>query len=226
MAGAIRCDVKSSGGIWFAVLCGGVAVLVAAVASWSVRSRHDAPTVATVLPQTYVARTVVPVRSVADFTLTDQDGRPFRFSDSNGRIRLLYFGYTSCPDICPTTLAKWRTVKRKLGGLGDDIQFIMVTVDPDVDRPAQMKRYVQLFDPSFVGLTGTVNELTPVWNAFNVHPKRYSVEVPGAPTLHIISHPASVYVVDKGGKLRLEILFAEKADEIVQDIERLMGRTS
>ena len=208
----------------FAVLMGGIAVLAAAVASWSSGQRDDEPVTLIFLPPTYAAQKVEPARQVADFTLTDQDGHPFRLSDSNGAVRLLYFGYTSCPDICPTTLANWRTVKRQLGDAASDVRFIMVTVDPEVDRPAQMKRYVQLFDPSFIGLSGTADELTRAWDAFDVHPKR--LELPASATQHSISHSASVYVVDGDGMLRLEIPFSEKADEAAQDILRLMGRAS
>jgi protein SCO1/2 len=118
----------------------------------------------------------------------------------------------------------WRTVKRQLGDLASDVRFIMVTVDPDADRPAPMKRYVQLFDPSFIGLSGSVDELARAWGAFNVNPKR--LELPASATQHSISHPASVYVVDRDGRLRLEMPFGERADEAAMDIQRLMGRAS
>jgi protein SCO1/2 len=172
----------------------------------------------------YIADEYEPAEEIADFTLTDQDGNPFRLSAGSGKVRLLYFGYTSCPDICPTTLANWRNVKRQLGDAASEVQFIMVTVDPDVDVPAQMKRWVELFDPEFVGLSGSAEELASVWRAFGVHPQR--TELPSSATEHSISHSASVYVVDKDGLLRLKIPFTEKPDEAAQDILRLMNQPS
>lgn len=172
----------------------------------------------------YIAYEYQPAEGVADFALTDQDGSAFRLSGGSGKVRLLYFGYTSCPDICPATLVNWRTIKQQLGDAANGVQFIMVTVNPEVDVPAEMKRYVRLFDPTFVGLSGSVEELASVWHAFGVYPQR--LELPSSATAHSISHSSSIYVLDKDGLLRLKIPFTEKPAEAVQDILRLMNQPS
>jgi protein SCO1/2 len=193
----------------------------------SALQQSESPSGATPQPdagRAYIADEYQPAEKIDTFTLTDQDGKPFQVIGGSGKVRLLYFGYTSCPDICPTTLANWRTVKKQLGDAASEVQFIMVTVDPDVDVPAEMKRWVGLFDPAFVGLSGTVDELTAVWHAFGVHPQR--LELPTSATTHSISHSSAVYVLDKDGFLRLKIPFTEKPDEAAQDILRLMNQPS
>jgi len=182
------------------------------------------PAVSTPAPGMFVASEVLPPQRIDDFALTDQDGAPFRLSDTAGKVRVLYFGYTSCPDICPTTLWSWKVIKRNLGPAADDVRFIMVTVDPEVDVPAAMKRFVELFDTSFIGLGGSVPDVWHVWHIFDVHPQR--VELTQSATGHSISHSTSMYVLDADGMLRLKIPFTEKPEDAAQDILRLMGRTS
>jgi protein SCO1/2 len=189
-------------------------------------SSGEAPPAPTPTPaaRAYVAEEYQPAEKLDTLILTDQDGRAFQVTGSTGKVRLLYFGYTSCPDICPTTLANWRTVKQQLGDAASEVQFIMVTVDPDVDVPAEMKRWVGLFDPAFVGLSGTADELAAVWHAFDVHPQR--LELPTSATTHSISHSSAVYVLDRDGFLRLKIPFTEQAAEAAQDILRLINPPS
>lgn len=109
-------------------------------------------------------------RQVPDVTLVDQDGQPVAMDELDGRWRLLFFGYTFCPDICPTTLAQLRQIKSELPKEAvDKLQVILVSVDPNRDTPTQLKQYLGYFDPQFVGLTGAnVEEVQKVSNAVSI----------------------------------------------------------
>ncbi|HSR30941.1 MAG TPA: SCO family protein, partial [Anaerolineae bacterium] len=98
---------------------------------------------------------------VADFALTDENGGVFRLSDQQGNVVLLFFGYTSCPDVCPTTLATWRKIHEALGEDAERVRFVFVTVDPERDTAERLGMHVNAFNPDFIGLTGTPEELDP-----------------------------------------------------------------
>lgn len=194
-------------------------MLAAAACSSSATPSTPAPTP---LPGVVKANVVIPPVRVSDFMLIDQDGRQFRLSQAAGKVRVVYFGYTSCPDICPTTLWEWKTIKRELGQLADDVRFIMVTVDPGVDTPDTMKRFVGLFDPSFIGLTGAPGELAQVWDAFGMRTE--VVELSGSYAGHAVSHSTSMYVLDNENMLRMKIPFSEEPEDAAQDIRLLLSR--
>lgn len=168
------------------------------------------------------ANVIVPPQRVSDFMLIDQDGRQFRMSEAGGKVRVVYFGYTSCPDICPTTLWEWKTIKRDLGDAAGDVRFIMVTVDPGIDTPDVMKRFIALFDPSFIGLTGAPGDVGQVWDAFGV--RTDVVELSGSYAGHAISHSTSMYVLDNENQLRMKIPFSEEPEDAAQDIRLLLSR--
>ncbi len=162
-------------------------------------------------------------RPIADFTLTDQEGAPFRLSDHAGKVRLLNFGYTSCPDICPTTMIDWRDTKRLLGDEAEGVSFIMVTVDPDVDTPAVLKRFLGHFDPAFIGLSGTEDELQGVWDRFGV--KVDEVKLSGSATEHSISHSTATYVVDGDGNLVMKFSFDAQPVDMARGIRELLEKS-
>jgi protein SCO1/2 len=134
-----------------------------------------------------------------DFTLTDQDGHRYTLSAHGGRERALFFGYTHCPDVCPTTLAALARAKRDLGAAGRTIDVIFVTVDPQRDTPQTLKRYVRLFDPSFVGLTGTQAELDPVLAAYHVY---HQVLPAHGASGYLVAHGSSIDFIDASGRIR------------------------
>jgi len=103
-----------------------------------------------------------------DFTLTDQDGRPFHLADERGHAVAIFFGYTRCPDICPATLAHLASARRAMGASGQATRVLFITVDPARDTPGRLKVYLARFDPSFVGLTGTQAQLAPVYRAYHI----------------------------------------------------------
>jgi protein SCO1/2 len=188
-------------------------------AACSSAARPAAPTPIPGYPRALV---MLPPERIDDFSLTDQHGRLFRLSQAGGKVRIVYFGYTSCPDICPTALWEWKTIKRELGPWADDVRFIMVTVDPGVDTPAALKRFVGLFDASFIGLTGAPDDVAHVWDTFGV--RTDVVEFTGSYAGHAISHSASMYVLDNTNMLRMKIPFAEEPEDAAQDIRLLLSR--
>ena len=156
-----------------------------------------------------------------DFTLTDQNGRPFRLADQRGREVILFFGYTPCPDVCPATMAQLARVDRTLTpAQRARVRVAFVTVDPQRDPPAVLKRYIDLFDPSFVGLTGTEAQLDPVFDAYHVWHQR----IPGTnATGYLMAHSGSVYLIDPAGRLRVLHDWTDPAPAIASDVKELLG---
>lgn len=147
------------------------------------------------------ARAMMPSGPVApNFTLTDQNGRPYTLSAQRGHAIALFFGYTHCPDVCPTTLAALARAKHKLGAAGSNFDVVFVTVDPARDNPATIKRYLRLFDPSFVGLTGSVAQLNPVYDAYHVY---HEIDTSGnSANGYAVAHSSAVQFVSPDGRLR------------------------
>jgi protein SCO1/2 len=133
---------------------------------------------------------------------------------------LLFFGYTSCPDVCPTTLASWKQVHAVLGGDGSKVRFLFVTVDPERDTPARLKRYLAIFSPDFVGLTGTQQALTATYRAYGV--VREKVTRSGSGVGYLVNHTARTYLIDPAGFLRLSYGFGTLPEDIADDIRRLL----
>ena len=158
--------------------------------------------------------------AVPDFTLVDQDGQPFRLSDQRGKVVLLFFGYTSCPDVCPTTLATWRKIHQALGSDADQVRFVFVTVDPERDTAERLGMHVNAFNADFVGLTGSPEELDPVYQVFDVY---YEKDTSSGRALgYLISHTATTFVLDTEGNWRLRETFGTEVDDIVYDIQQLL----
>jgi protein SCO1/2 len=149
----------------------------------------------TATPHTVAARAAAP-----DFTLTDQAGRPFTLSRERGRVVVLFFGYTHCSDVCPTTLANLAIARTKLGEAGRNVTVAFVTVDPKRDTPPVVRDFVALFDRSFVGLTGTPEQLEPVYRAYHVI---HAVAAePSSAAGYNVSHSSFVYFIGRDGRLR------------------------
>lgn len=155
-----------------------------------------------------------------DFNLTDASGARRSLKDYRGKVVLVFFGYTQCPDVCPTTMANMAEVKSKLGPAGDKLQVIFITVDPERDTPALLASYVPGFDPSFVGLYGNADETAAVAKEFKVIYQK----VPGkTPTSYTIDHTAGSYVFDRDGRVRLFVRHSQTADAVAQDLKRLLS---
>jgi protein SCO1 len=156
-----------------------------------------------------------------DFTLPSQNGQPVSLSDFRGKVVLLYFGYATCPDVCPTTLAELHQALIALGNKADDVQVLMVTVDPERDTQEVMAEYLNHFDSSFIGLVGTPDQVAEVATYYGVYYEK--VESDSA-LGYLVNHTANVMVIDKDGYLRVVIPFGTTAQDIAADVEYLLSR--
>lgn len=153
-----------------------------------------------------------------DFTLTRANGGEFQLSDLRGEVVVVYFGYTSCPDVCPTTLLDLRRTMEELGDKSADVTVAFVTVDPQNDTPEKMADYVRYFDPSFIGLVGSGDALQGVYDQFGV--RMVSADPSGG--AQRITHSDSVFVIDRQGRLRLRLHYGVRPQDIAQDLRRLL----
>lgn len=162
--------------------------------------------------------------AVADFSLPRADGQTFRLSSFKGRIVVLYFGYTTCPDVCPATLYNLTRMMKSLGDQSKQISVVFITVDPTTDTPGKMTEYLKAFDPDFIGLTGTVAQLQPVYDQFQVTILR--ADQGQAVSSTGIGHTTSLFVIDRLGRLRVELHEGDTAQGITNDIQNLLNESS
>lgn len=154
-----------------------------------------------------------------DFALTRANGNSFRLSERRGRIIVLFFGYTSCPDVCPTTMAELNQALEKLDDQAAQVQVLFVTVDPQRDTPERVQEYVDHFNPNFIGLSGSEAELAKVWNDYGVF--REVVEGTSAAG-YLVNHTARVTLIDQQGNLRVSFPFDTPVEDIVHDLKLLL----
>jgi protein SCO1/2 len=161
-----------------------------------------------------------PYPVAGDFELTRSDGTSFRLSDMRGRIVLLYFGYTTCPDVCPTTLAELNLALTDLGtGQAGDVRVVFVTVDPARDDPVRVQEYVNHFNPDFIGLSGTEPELATVWSDYGIF--RETAEGSSAAG-YLVNHTARVTLIDRHGNLRVSFGFGTPMEDILHDLKLIL----
>lgn len=151
--------------------------------------------------------------------LPQSNGTPFNFAKQDGKIVVLFFGYTHCPDICPTTLADWAKAKRALGHSAGHVRFVFISVDPARDTPESTQRYAANFDPDFIGLTGDSSTIAAVQSAFHVTSQREYVH---SSTDYAVMHSGQTFVIDQHAKLRLLYEPGAPTDYLVSDIKRLL----
>src|SRR5262245_44005123 len=116
----------------------------------------------------FAGQALVPPPSAMDFTLQASDGSEFKLSQQRGKIILISFGYTSCPDVCPTTLVELSQVRARLGDAAKRVRVVFITLDPERDTPERLSIYTKAFDPTFIGLTGSAEQLAHVWTMYGV----------------------------------------------------------
>ena len=160
-------------------------------------------------------------RPAPDFALTNADGQAVRLSDLRGKLVVLYFGYTFCPDVCPMTLAKLAQARAIIGEPAKDIQVVMVTVDPERDTPDILKHYVSRFDPSFTALTGTPAEIAAAATPFGIYIHKNEGT---AATGYLVDHTATALVVDRQGNLRLVLAPDLDGAQVASDLRTLLAR--
>jgi protein SCO1/2 len=156
-----------------------------------------------------------------DFALTDHTGKPRTLADFRGKVVVLFFGYTHCPDVCPTTLSELVEAKKRLGPDGDKVQVLFVTVDPERDTRELLAQYVPAFDPSFLGLYGNAEALSRTAKEFRIFYQKQPGRTPDAYTM---DHSAGTFVFDPEGRLRLYVGYGQGAEVFAHDIALLLKK--
>lgn len=156
-----------------------------------------------------------------DFRLTDHTGKVRTLADFRGKLVAMFFGYTHCPDVCPTTLSDFAAAIRELGVDGEKVQVIFVTVDPQRDTPALLAKYVPSFNPGFLGMTAAPDELQALAKEFKVVYEKSSIK---SASSYLIDHSAGTYIFDTHGQLRLHVAYGTGPADIAQDLRALLKR--
>jgi protein SCO1/2 len=159
-----------------------------------------------------------PAREAPDFSVRGSDGAALTLNHYRGKVVVLGFGYTHCPNVCPATLAVLAMAHRKLGTLGSQVQIIYLTVDPERDSAERLKQYLAAFDPSFVGGTGSAAQMAAVRKSYGVTAERV-----GTGSDYGVAHSSFMYLITREGKLRALMPFGHKADDYVHDISMLLN---
>ena len=154
-----------------------------------------------------------------DFQLPDTDGKVRRLQDFKGKAVVVFFGYTQCPDVCPTTMADIAQAKKLLGADGAKVQGIFITIDPERDTPELLKAYVANFGPDFVALRGTPEQTAAVAKDFKVYYKKVEGKTPGSYTM---DHSAASFVYDPQGRLRLYARYGAGPQVLADDLKQLL----
>jgi protein SCO1/2 len=171
-------------------------------------------------PYNYQGSMIDPPLPAPGFTLQNADGSQFRLGDYRGKVVLLYFGYTFCPDVCPTTLYDLTRVKEALGEDSTDIVVAMITVDPERDTPEMLFNYVTTFDPAFIGLSDDIENLESMWSAYGVYRMLNDVESSAG---YLVDHTARIYVIDRLGNLRMTFPFGMNWEGMADDLDHLLA---
>lgn len=169
-------------------------------------------------PHTFHGTVIQSPEPSYDFTLTSVDG-DVSLSDFRGKIVLIYFGYTFCPDICPGTLGNVAQALRNMGTQADDVQLIMVSLDPERDTPEKLAEYMGHFHPSFIGVTGSKEKLDEVAALYGIF---YQKAEGSDATGYLIDHTATLMVLDREGYLKLVFPFGVTAEEIADDLKYMI----
>lgn len=167
------------------------------------------------------ATDITGARFARDFNLTDHNGQTRTLADFRGKLVALFFGYTHCPDVCPTTMADLATAIKLLGPEGNKVQVLFVTVDPERDTAALLKQYVPAFNPTFLGLRPTTEQLKSLAAEYKVVFQKNPGREQGN---YLMDHSAGTYVYDPQGRLRLLVAYGSSAPLIASDFKQLLAR--
>ncbi|MCO5111680.1 MAG: SCO family protein [Burkholderiaceae bacterium] len=155
-----------------------------------------------------------------DIQLPDHNGQQRSLKDFKGKVVVVFFGYTQCPDVCPTSMQEMAEVKRMLGKDGDRLQSIFVTVDPERDTAEMLKAYMGNFDPSFLALRGTPEQTAAVAKDFKIYYKKVDGKTPSSYTM---DHSAGSYIYDTQGRLRVYYRYGSGAEALAADVRTLLN---
>jgi protein SCO1 len=154
-------------------------------------------------------------------SLPDSTGKQRTLADFKGKVTVVFFGYTQCPDVCPTTMAELAQVKKALGADGDKLQGVFVTIDPERDTPTILNSYVTAFDPSFVALRGSLEQTQEAAKQFKIFYEKVPGKTPGSYTM---DHSAGSFVLDTKGQPRLFERYGQDADSLTADVKALLAQ--
>lgn len=168
---------------------------------------------------TYRGSLIDPPARAADFSLLDQNEMQFKLSDRKGKLVLVFFGYTNCPDVCPITLSKFKNIKEGLGAQAELVDFVFITVDPERDTPERLAHHVEIFDPDFYGLTGAQSELNQVYKAYGVYAAR---QESSSALGYLVDHTARTYVIDQEGNWRMTFPYELDWESMLSDVKQLI----
>lgn len=154
------------------------------------------------------------------FSLPDIDGRMRTLADFKGKVVVVFFGYTQCPDVCPTTMQELAQVKKALGPDGDRVQGVFITVDPQRDKPELLKLYLASFDPSFVALRGSEEQIKDTAKEFKVY---YMQKAGSTPDSYTVDHTAASFLFDPEGRVRVYARYGAGAQPLMSDIKLLLA---
>jgi protein SCO1/2 len=154
-----------------------------------------------------------------DFSLPDQHGQVRTIKDFAGKVVVVFFGFTQCPDVCPTSMVELAQIKKTLGADGDKLQAVFISVDPERDTPQVLKAYMDNFDPSFLALRPTMEQLSQVTKDFKIYYKKVDGKTPGS---YSMDHTAGSYVYDTKGNLRLYSRYGNDVAGFTSDIRQLL----
>lgn len=180
----------------------------------------DAPTSTGGKPTVFNGIDITGAEYARALSLTDQNGQPRTLADFKGKVTVVFFGFTQCPDVCPTTMAELAQVKAALGKDGERVQGVFVTVDPERDSAEVLKSYMSGFDPGFVALRGTPEQIAATAKEFKV----FYAKVPGkAEGTYSVDHTAGSYVFDAQGRVRLFVRYGSGAEALTADLKTLLA---
>ena len=194
--------------------------MMIAAATWLAGCDRAGGPAATAAPLQFKGVDITGAEYGRKLELPDQDGKARTLADFKGKVTVVFFGYTQCPDVCPTTMLELAQVKKALGADGERIQGVFVTVDPERDKPELLKAYMASFDPGFVALRGTLEQTQAAAKEFKV----FYAKVPGKTEgSYTMDHTAGSYVFDTQGRLRLFVRYGGGAAALPADLKTLLA---
>ena len=164
-----------------------------------------------VIEQTYEAPEIV---------LVDSEGQTFDLKEQKGKIVLLFFGYAACPDVCPTSLSDLKKTMNYLEEDAEMVQVVFITIDPDRDTPENIQKYTSLFNPNFLGLSGSFEELEPIWQGYGVY--RKIDEESRSESGYLVDHSSRTYLIDQEGNLKITFNYGTDPKDVAADIAQLL----
>lgn len=170
-------------------------------------------------PYTFRGSVIDPAVKAPDFTLISNQGDEYNLKSRKGQFKLIFFGYTYCPDVCPATLFEMKEIKNRLGDKAENIDFVFITVDPDRDTQEQLSKYLESFDNSFFGLTGDERELETVWKDYGVYRE---IQPQTNSSRYLVDHTSRLYLVNSNNELSITYLFETPLEDIVSDLNYLI----